>query len=187
MTGISAGFNDPKYSRDQFANDMWDRRVLVVFPVDDLFPAEGYTFSELMSYLKTNNDINTLQCLEGVDVFATSEQTDFTGFKTKVDQAKNKGALTIVITPDPMDAIFLGAKDHVILYGEDVSPLDVKKTRNVTHVRNFKEACEVLAWIRYDLETSRETDPAHKPTATHLDWSQYPDDPHAGDRPEFIN
>lgn len=187
MTGISSGFNDPKHSRDQFANDMWDRRVLVVFPVDDLFPAEGYTFSELMSYLETNNDINTLQRLEGVDVFATSEETDFTGFQTKVSDAKNKGALTIVITPDPMDAIFLDQKDHVILYGEHVSPHDVKKTRNVTHVRDFKEACEVLAWIRYDLETSREVDPAQRPKATHIDWSEYPDDPHEGQRPEFLN
>ena len=185
MTGISSGFNDPKQSRDTFANDMWDRRILVVFPVDDLFPAEGYTFSQLMSYLETNNDIKSLERLEGVDVFSTSEETDFNGFQTKVHDAKNKGALTIVITPNPMDAIFLGPKDHVILYGDDVKPDDVKKTRNVTHVRNFSEACEVLAWIRYDLETSREVDSEHRPKITNIDWSQYPDAPHA--QPALLN
>lgn len=122
--------------------------------------------------------MDSLKRLEGVDVFATSEKTDFSGFKQKVYDAKDKGALTIVITSDPMDSIFLGKNDHVILYGDQAQPQDVKKTRNVTHVQNFQEACEVLAWIRYDLETSREIDPACKPTLKNIDWSQYPDAPH---------
>lgn len=28
---LTRKFNDPKHSRDQFANDMWDRRVWLFF------------------------------------------------------------------------------------------------------------------------------------------------------------
>ena len=166
-----------KAARDAIIQSLWDRRVFIVFPADDQFPSQGYTFSQLNSYLEMQSDFWSLNHLDGVDLFHTSENTDFASFRQKVTSARERGSVIVLVTNDPMDTVFLQKSDHVVFYGDERSKSQITKTNNVHQAANFQEAAEFLAWIRYDLETSRERTSTPSQTRN-IDWSQYPDAPH---------
>lgn len=180
-------FDDVNYGlkvrdiRDAMVESFYDRRVLIVYPMDDLFPSQGYTYSQLSAYMETKADLWSLEHRHGVDVFYTSENTDFSGLQSKINKAKEKASAIIVFTDDPMDTVFLGPKDHVVYFGPDELLSDIRKTRNVHNVRNFQEACDVMAWIRYDLEGARELI-RPQDTVKSIDWGQY-----EGEVPHMLN
>ncbi len=178
-------FDDIRYGldvrdiRDALAESYFDRRILILFPVDDQFPSLGYTYSQLASYLETRNDFWALEHREGVEVFGTSEDTDRELFQDKLRAAREKNAAIIMLTYNPADTIVLNRNDHVIYYGPNDMAGDIKKTRNVHQVRDFQQACDVLAWVRYDMETALEPITPERKTAHKINWTHYPD----GDRP----
>lgn len=170
-------FGTAKDARDMIAEHIWDRRVCVIFPIDDLFPAQGYSFRELGNYMERRADLNTLEHLHGVDVFGTSEEHDLLTFQEKVADARRRGAVIVMFCKNALDSIILQPKDVLVMYGPEAAKANISQTRHVARLPDFNTACDALAWCRFDLESSRGMSPDHTtaPRVRNINWDDYPD------------
>lgn len=167
-------FSSPKQARDLIVEQIYDRSMLIVFPMDDLFPKQGYTYRELGKYMTTHIDLDTLQRHEGVKIFCTSEEQDRITFQTSIKQARDRGSVIVMLTNNPIDTVILDRKDVLLFYGDGAAKTNISRTRHVAYLPDFHAACDALGWLRYDMERSRYRIPFLE-KKNRIDWTQYPD------------